>query len=270
VIVHVADAGQAAKLASSWPGVAAVLAKRFWPGPLTIVVPVEVGVPLNVTAGTGFVGLRVPRHPLALRLLAESGRPIAAPSANLSEAVSPTTSEHVRRAFPEVPVVDGGPCGVGLESTVVRVEGRTVTLLRPGAVTADDLRRVLGEAGELIGGDGEAASASPGRRPRHYAPTSPAFRFRREDRAAVAAWLAANEASVLLCPSEKSPTIRGEHVKIMPSDPAAYGRYFYAVLRRLDEAGRPILIEEVPPGAAWDAARDRIFRATQRWEVLQV
>ena len=251
LIVHAADAPDAAALAGGWPETAARLAAACWPGPLTLVVPAGPRLAPAVTAGTGNVGLRVPGHDLARRLIRAAGVPVAAPSANRSERVSPTTAAHVRAELPGVPVLDGGPCPVGIESTVVRCARDRVTVLRPGSVTPADLRRVLPGVEVVAGTDGPA-SASPGRRERHYAPAAPCRRFGPGDP------VPPGVAVLCLTRRPEGPTWR-----VMPPGPAEYGRALYATLREIDARGPSAIWVEMPPaGQAWDAVRDRMTRAS--------
>ncbi|MFL5580497.1 MAG: L-threonylcarbamoyladenylate synthase [Gemmatimonadaceae bacterium] len=147
LIVHVADEAGVAALAAEWPERARRLAARFWPGPLTLVVPKRDVVPDAVTAGLANVALRVPAHPVALALLRAAGRPVAAPSANRSTEVSPTTAAHVAKSLGDrVDVIlDGGATTIGIESTVVLVVGERATVLRPGTITLAELEAALGE-----------------------------------------------------------------------------------------------------------------------------
>jgi L-threonylcarbamoyladenylate synthase len=146
LIVHVADEATARKHAAEWPDLAGQLAEQFWPGPLTIVVNRGLGIADAVTAGGPTVGLRVPDHPLALELLGTFGGAVAAPSANRSEHVSPTLASHVVDDLGDRVdlILDGGPCGVGIESTVVDVSQRTVRILRLGGVGVDELEQIVG------------------------------------------------------------------------------------------------------------------------------
>ncbi|MFP4349067.1 MAG: L-threonylcarbamoyladenylate synthase, partial [Desulfococcaceae bacterium] len=145
LIVHVPDARAAQALTTAWPKAAAALAE-LWPGPITLVLPRHATVPDIVTAGLDTVALRVPDHPVALSLLRALGRPVAAPSANRFGRVSPTTADHVAEQLPEVDLVlDGGPCSVGIESTIVSVlPGEPVRLLRPGGVALEALEALVG------------------------------------------------------------------------------------------------------------------------------
>src|SRR6266849_8996313 len=166
LIVHVASVEQARALTAEWPGDAERLARKFWPGPLTIVVAKNAAIPDEVTAGLSTVGLRMPQHPVALALLREAGFPIAAPSANRFTQLSPTTAQHVREAFgEETPfLLDGGPCEVGLESTVVAVTKDGLEVLRPGMA--------LIENAVTVANIKEAAHRAPGQHQKHYSPNT--------------------------------------------------------------------------------------------------
>lgn len=249
LIVHVASIEMARSLSRAWPEAAERLARQYWPGPLTLVVPKAPSIPDSVTAGLDSVGLRMPRHPLALELIRAAGLPLAAPSANKFTQISPTTADHVRAAFgDEVPVLDGGPCDVGIESTVVAVDADgTVRLLRPGMV-------VLPEAVFAIPAENkQEAHESPGMHRKHYSP---------------------RHARVVILPSGGAPppldaayiwhaVEQPVLVSVrMPSDPEAYAARIYAVLHDLDARGiHTIAVESLPDGAAWDALRDRLTRS---------
>ncbi|MDR1070211.1 MAG: threonylcarbamoyl-AMP synthase [Gracilibacteraceae bacterium] len=173
LIVHIADMAQAETVCAAWPPEARLLAAKFWPGPLTLVLPRRRAVPPEVTGGLDTVGVRMPAHPLALALIRAAALPLAAPSANLSGKPSPTAAAHVWQDLRgRVPLIlDGGPCPIGLESTVLDLTADGPVILRPGAVTAEDLAAALGRtvrtAGESAAGAGPKA---PGMKYRHYAP----------------------------------------------------------------------------------------------------
>ncbi|HEX8321090.1 L-threonylcarbamoyladenylate synthase [Longimicrobium sp.] len=270
LIVHVADADAARRLASQWPDEARRLADAFWPGPLTLVLPKDGAVPDAVTAGLPSVALRVPAHPVAHALLRVAAIPVAAPSANRSTQVSPTTAAHVLEGLGDRVdvIVDGGPCPVGIESTVISLAGPRPTLLRPGTVSIDDLRAVIGDVA-LPSADphAEAARPSPGMMDRHYAPRATVRIIPREDRdRAIEA--AAREVDggrriggLLLHDADPriAPVIR------MPADPAGYASRLYAALHELDAAGcDAILVDAVPDDPAWAGIRDRLRRAAHR------
>ncbi len=237
LIVHVASAAIAKRYATDWPADADRLAAAFWPGPLTIVLPRDATIADAVSAGRGTVGLRVPDHPLALALLAAFDGPVAAPSANRANAVSPTTADHVRAELGGRVdlILDGGPCGVGIESTVVDLTGPRPALLRPGGVSREKVEAVVGPVAVVHG-----SAASPGQGSRHYAPVTPAVRFE---------------------PGEPVPP--GAVVLRCGADPVAYARNLYASLRDLDRRGAAAIYVEMPPDTPpWAAVRDRLARAT--------
>ncbi|HEX8431317.1 MAG TPA: L-threonylcarbamoyladenylate synthase, partial [Longimicrobium sp.] len=213
LIVHVADASAARALAARWPAEADVLAAAFWPGPLTLIVPRSAAVPGAVTAGLADVALRVPAHPVARALLEAARIPVAAPSANRSTELSPTTAEHVVRSLGDRVdvVVDGGPCTVGIESTVISLSSKVPTILRPGSISADQLRAVIGEVA-LGGGKAAGALPSPGMMDRHYAPRAALRMF--DDHT-----VSSGRTAVLVIDAERHP--EGEVVR-MPADAAAY------------------------------------------------
>lgn len=173
LIVHIAGGDALEDVARDVPDAARQLMRRFWPGPLSVVLPKKSNVPDIVTAGLPSVAVRCPAHDVALALIRAAGVPIAAPSANRFGAVSPTTAEHVREQFgDELPcVLDAGPCRVGVESTVVSFLGERPTLLRPGGVPLEEIEAVVGTV--EVGTTEEVRPASPGQLPRHYSPATP-------------------------------------------------------------------------------------------------
>ncbi len=173
LIVHVLDETMLRQVAHFVSPTASKLAARFWPGPLTLVLPKRPGVPEIVTAGLSTVAVRMPAHPVARALLERTGRPLAAPSANPFGYLSPTRAEHVARMLGDRIdlIVDGGPAGIGLESTIVRFAARA-ELLRRGAIAAEEIEAVTGPLFALEPG-AETAPLSPGRLPQHYAPVAP-------------------------------------------------------------------------------------------------
>jgi L-threonylcarbamoyladenylate synthase len=256
VIVHLKDAGDAMAWAGSMPRGARVLADAFWPGPLTIIVPRAPDVPGVVTGGQDSVGLRVPSHPVAQALLrafaAEGGRGIAAPSANRFGRISPTTAQHVRDDLGDdvAMIVDGGPCEVGIESTIVAFTGEHAVLLRPGGIAEADLARALGAPLRAAKTDAPRAS---GTLASHYAPRTPS-------RLVSAESLEANADTAVLA---RTVPPRSARWIAAPRDANAYAHDLYANLRALDAMGAAqILIEDVPAGEAWNAVRDRLVRAT--------
>ena len=260
LIVHVADESVARRYAGDWPDAAKKLAARFWPGPLTIVVRRGQSIVDAVTAGGPTVGLRVPDHPVALQLLSAFDGPVAAPSANRSEHVSPTLASHVTDDLGDRVdlILDGGPCGVGIESTVVDVTAGSIRLLRPGSITAGQLEEVVGPI-RIGRGEQGGPAASPGQHLRHYAPRTPAFRFDPQLRAAVIARAAVNRGLVW-----SFFDVAGvDHV---PDDPGRFARELYQRLRKADLSGWSAIYIEMPPATpAWAGVRDRLMRATSEF-----
>lgn len=262
VIVHVADAGQVAKWAAEIPPAARVLARRFWPGPLTLILRRASGVSDVVTGGQDTIAVRVPSHPVAQRLLARFGGGIAAPSANRHGRVSATTAEHVRSEFgPEAfCVLDGGESEVGIESTIVDVSGRAPALLRPGWIGADEIEQALGTP--LSAGVPNAPRA-PGTLAAHYAPQTPLCILERDLALELAASLArqGRRVAVLALGAER-PLLPGLEWIAAPREAAGYAHALYASLRRLDESGcASIIVERPPQSPEWTAINDRLARA---------
>jgi L-threonylcarbamoyladenylate synthase len=174
LIVHVPGLNDALSLAAQFPPAARSLAKKFWPGPLTLVLPKRAVIPDIVTAGLPAVGLRVPQNDIALQLLRLTGRPLAAPSANPFGGISPTTAAHVAAGLGDQVdmILDGGPCRIGLESTVVSFVPRVPTLLRPGGCSVEDIEQVIGRLARMTPNDhdSDTAQTAPGMLSRHYAP----------------------------------------------------------------------------------------------------
>src|SRR5581483_6350011 len=175
LIVHVADMRQAEILVAKFPDKALRLIEKFWPGPLTLVLPKSSLVPDIVTSSLPTVAIRVPDHPMALELIRESGRPIAAPSANLFGQVSPTTAEHVRKTFGNKigMILDGGPCAIGVQSTVVSFIGKEPLLLRPGGAPLEEIEALIGLVSVQV--KSLDKPSAPGQLESHYAPKTPLF-----------------------------------------------------------------------------------------------
>jgi L-threonylcarbamoyladenylate synthase len=248
LIVHVASIEGARDIAAEWPPLADELARRWWPGPLTLVLPKKSVIPGIVTAGLPTVGIRMPNHPMALELIKEAGVPIAAPSANRFAGLSPTTAAHVREAFGDfVAVLDGGPAQVGIESTVVAIERGKLKLLRPGMISLGNLEQ--GSIGSIAEG---VPHPSPGMHERHYSPRTRLLLVggpkELPDRLGAYVW------------HRKSGLVsRCIH---MSDNPGAYAIRLYAVLHELDAENWPWIAVEMPPDSpAWAAIRDRLQRA---------
>ena len=256
VIVHVADADAARALVTRWPESAARLARAFWPGPLTLVLPKVAAVPDVATAGLPAVGVRVPAHPVALALLRAAGIPVAAPSANRFTELSPTSAAHVERTLGErVPLIlDGGPASVGIESTVVDCTGPRPRVLRPGVIGLDELEAVAGPFDVArVSASGQEPRLSPGMIDRHYAPRA---------RVVVAGGDDAAGTVVGIVAMTRAFPLAGDVAVLMPAEPRAYAARLYATLHDLDDEGCSVVIVERPPTtAAWAGVTDRLTRA---------
>ena len=265
LIVHLADAASLAAVAVRVPPRAREVAARFWPGPLTLVLPRAPAVPLITTGGLETVAVRVPAHPVARALIEAAGRPIAAPSANRSGRPSPTRAQHVRDDLDGriAMILDGGPTAVGVESTVLDMTTEPPTLLRPGGVSLEELKGILGAVDVLAGDDDEAASRSPGLRYRHYAPRAQVVVIEAgSGERAVAPWIEAGRPVALMAQRSVSLERPGLKVKIMPGDLAAYARELFGVLRELDSSGvEGIFVEAVPAVGMGRTIMDRLHRA---------
>ena len=266
VIVHAADSDCLSTWVRDIPDGARRLAAAFWPGPLTLILPRAAHVTDAVTGGQDSVGLRVPSHPVARDLLrafaAAGGTGIAAPSANRFGRISPTTAQHVADDLAQrvALILDGGPCAVGIESTIVAFAGDEATLLRPGGVPATAIARVLGH---LLRAPGEGAPRASGTLASHYAPRTPS---RLVDAQALLHEAQASIGPVAVLARTVAPpaTQRGHGWIAAPRDAEGYAHGLYAHLRALDACrAAVILIEAVPDEAGWQAVRDRLSRATR-------
>jgi len=254
LIVHLPAAEAIDAWARDVPETARRLAERFWPGPLTLILRRAPGVLDAVTGGQDTVGLRVPGNPVARGLLQAAGLGVAAPSANRFGRISPTTAEHVITELEGRvdAVVDGGPCDVGVESTIVDLSGEAPRLLRPGGITAEALEQVLGRA--PLPPDAEAPRV-PGALASHYAPTTRMV-LATDVADAVSDAAPSREVVVLGLSSPRD----GVRWVAMPDDPVAYARVLYARLREADESSAQTIVVERPP-ETWAAVIDRLQRA---------
>lgn len=263
VIVHVRDLAAARQWARSMPRAAQQLARKFWPGPLTLILPRASHVPDIVTGGQDTVGLRVPSHRVAQALLGEFGGGIAAPSANRFGHVSPTRAAHVEDDLGErvAMILDGGDADVGIESTIVAFRDDAPVLLRPGAIPAAALAQILGKPLE---GASEDAPRASGTLESHYAPRTPASLVSRAGLRAELAQLVERDETVAVLAREASPPEDFDGTWIRAArELAEYAHDLYANLRRLDAVkADAILIEDVPDTPEWLAVRDRLTRAT--------
>ncbi|MEQ1823031.1 MAG: L-threonylcarbamoyladenylate synthase [Fimbriimonadaceae bacterium] len=248
LIVHISDFVQLEDIVAEWSASADVLANRFWPGPLTMVVKKSEMIPDIVTGGLDTVAVRMPDHPVALEVIETAGVPIAAPSANRFMQLSPTSAENIDPAIATKLsfILDGGPCRIGLESTVVDITQNPPRILRPGGISRGDIQAALGiQLGE-VPANGERRS--PGMYARHYAPYG----------------------EVVLCSELEDDDFglvlaepKNENQLQMPSDPISYGARLYDYLHKLDAMGVKVIKIQLPPDTAdWEAVMDRLRKAS--------
>ena len=244
LIVHVSSIEMARGLVREWPERAEKLARKFWPGPLTLVLPKQPHVPDRLTAGLDTVGVRMPANPIAEALIREAGVPIAAPSANRFTELSPTTAQHVRDGLGDrvAMVLDGGRTTVGIESTVLSLVGSSAVLLRPGMITRQEIEAVIGPI-QMAPSAPTEAHPSPGMHLRHYSPKT----------------------ALILVERGKLPSTGRGICLQMPANPREYAAVLYQRLHEADAQGWDwIAIEQPPAGDEWSAIRDRLERAAYR------
>ena len=280
IIVHVAGVAMARRCVSDWPAAADKLAASFWPGPLTLVLRKSEEIPGIVSARGDTVGVRWPSHPFIQAVIRECGFPLAAPSANLSNQVSPTNAAHVRESLGDKLrlIVDGGQSQVGIESTVLDLTARPPHVLRPGMIHAESLQAALHRLDRIGDGLGPCAShlaprtsvgplRSPGQLRRHYSPKAKLVVLQWRDDADLLSQLSTFNAQfpsthVIAHLHIPSATVLGG-VSVIPHDAEAYARAIYAELRRCDAEGAScIVVEALPAGQEWQAIADRLQRAS--------
>jgi len=269
VIVHVASAAMARDCVQTWPELAERLAKAFWPGPLTLVLPRAENIPAAVAAGGSTVGIRWPAHPLMQAVIRECGFPLAAPSANLSNQISPTNAQHVYRQLGgRIPlIVDGGQSQVGIESTVLDLTVSPPRILRPGMIHEATLAAagllVVNPAGDGIPALAEGALKSPGRLQKHYAPKAKLLILNWRDEPELQAQIGAMTGKVCIVAHTNIPAGGGAvEVSVIPHDAEAFARALYAELHRCDAAGARLIVVESPPDLPeWSGITDRLRRA---------
>ena len=269
LIVHVASQEMARRCVRDFPVLAEKFSQAFWPGPLTLVLPGAEKIPGNVTAGGKTVGIRWPGHPFIQAVIRECDFPLAAPSANLSNRVSPTNAGHVRAQLAgKIPlIVDGGQSQVGIESTVLDLSVSPPTILRPGMIHAESLMAVGGEIRDPEAGSQSAGTLrSPGLLQKHYSPKAKLRVWNWKDEADLCAQLSALNlkfSTVHIIAHTRIPS--GEQfagVSVIPHDAEAFARALYAELHRCDDAGVKFIVVEKPPDLPeWSGILDRLRRA---------
>jgi L-threonylcarbamoyladenylate synthase len=269
IIVHVASAAMAHRCAADWPTLADRLAKGFWPGPLTLVLPRSRAIPDIVTAGGATVGIRWPSHPFIQAVIRACGFPLAAPSANVSGQISPTNAQHVLKGLGDRIrlIIDGGQSQVGIESTVLDLTTAPPHVLRPGMIHAESLSAVSGELPTAEHGTWNAElPRSPGLLRKHYAPKAKLLILSWRDDAHLHRQLATRNlqpATTHVIAHTCIPSgTRFVRVSVIPHDAEAFARAIYAELHRCDEEGAGAIIVEAPPDSPdWRALKDRLRRA---------
>lgn len=268
LIVHIADAQQLLLLARHIPQRAWELVKKFWPGPLTLVLPKTERVPAVTTGGLETVAVRMPGHPIARQLIELSGCPIAAPSANRFGRPSPTTAQHVLEDLDgriEL-ILDGGPTPIGVESTVLDLTQDPPMILRPGGVTLEALQEILGEVRLLSSAKSEAAKRSPGTRWRHYAPRAQLVLAEPAELEQIVRELLKDGKRVGVMISQGRLPCSPDRLSVihMPSDLSEYARLLFRVLRELDAHGVDVIVvEAVEEHGLGRAIMDRLRKACQ-------
>jgi L-threonylcarbamoyladenylate synthase len=269
VIVHLKDKDELDGWSSEVTEEANILANKFWPGPLTIVLKRSDKARDSITGGQDTVAIRIPNHPIALALLAEFGGGLIAPSANRFGHVSPTLAEHVVAEFgQELPLVlDGGACQVGIESTIVDLSGDHPQILRPGMISAGEIADTLNLTEQSLLTPDNARVRVPGSMPRHYAPQTPLKVVSEEELQAFLEHV--GDAGQRLAYAVMSFRAKRDDHSVrtwltVPTEPARFARMFYANLRTLDASGADVLLVEALPGTpAWTSLRDRLKRAAE-------
>lgn len=270
LIVHISDISQVDHWVTAFPEVAVKLAKAFWPGPLTLVLPAKSHVSRIVRGDEPTVALRVPNHPVALALLKQSGLSVAAPSANLFTQLSPTTAQHVEAGLGDViPVLDGGACNVGIESTIVSVAANGQwQLLRPGMISEEEVSRVANASNQVVSdthGAIPSTPKAPGQHALHYSPRTPLLLFK-DKRALIDTCESLTQAK-LSCAAMLIGEGEGPNCEFirLPAQPDKVAESLYSALHRLDAMKVDRLLVELPPGRPeWFAVLDRLSRAGHR------
>ena len=269
IIVHVASREMAQACVAHWSAGAEALLKSFWPGPLTLVLPRSEKIPDLVTAGGGTVGVRWPSHPFMQAVIRECGFPLAAPSANLSNQISPTNAEHVRSQLDgKIPlIVDGGQSQVGIESTVLDLTVAPPRILRPGMIHEESLIAVTGNLqSSTFNLQPSTLLKSPGLLKKHYAPKAKLIVLKWEDEADLKLQISNFKFQIQDChviAHSRIPVgFAAENVSVIPHDAEAFARALYGEWHRCDAAGARLIVVEAPPDLAeWSGIADRLMRA---------
>jgi L-threonylcarbamoyladenylate synthase len=263
LIVHVSSREMAMSLTSAWLQIADRLIENFWPGPLTLVFPKSSNIPAIVTAGGSTIALRMPSHPVALALIREAGVPLAAPSANRSSQLSPTRAEHVLLGLNGRIdlILESGPTQRGIESTVVDLTTSPPTLLRPGPITVEQLKKVIGDLQVAPSTVEDGVARSPGRMARHYSPRTPVELHRTR------AELLKSAARYRQSGARFGAVVIGNALDdaiVLPANASDYAARLYDTLHALDQSNLERILIELPPETPeWLAVRDRLTRSAE-------
>lgn len=265
LIIHLSGADQVTQFAADFPPLAQKMAQAFWPGPFTLVLKSKPNVSQVVRAHADTVALRVPNHPVSLQLLKESHLALAAPSANRYTQLSPTTAEHVEAGLgADVPVLDGGACHIGIESTIVSVEEDTWQLLRHGMISTAQIEAVAGKPAIQ---NPKQAPKAPGQHLLHYSPRTQSLLFQHRADLLNYAQQHANCVALLIGEEEivEKTASNLAHIISLPDQPAQAAEQLYGALHQLDQLKAQSILIELPPAAeAWAAILDRLTRAGYR------
>lgn len=268
LIVHIAKFSQLNRYAKDIPPYAIQLAAACWPGPLTLILSKTEAVGDIVTGGQQTVGIRMPKHPMALAIIQSLDSALAAPSANRFGKISPTTPEHVFSEFDgKVSVIDGGPCEVGIESTIVlATEPDRLTILRPGQIGVDKIQSIVGEGVMVSVGGSSTSPKVSGNLDSHYAPTKPAVLV-----ASLPQWQALKErfsdsiATLAYSDNFRNNLATEPFTQFLSAEPQAYAQQLYQALRQADNLNVKVIAIEAPPAdSAWLAVSDRLQKATAK------
>lgn len=255
LIVHVSTISQAKQQASQWFDICDILAHEFWPGPMTMILPKSAAINNMITSGLDSVGIRIPKHKLAIELIETLGHPIAAPSANKFKKTSPTNAQHVRNEFPDIQVIDGGSCEIGIESTVLGVTQNKVQIFRPGMLTKSLLEELFQKHGKKVDIEYTQSPVAPGHLKHHYMPNLPI----------VCSWdNAINDTSTTT--SIPKDILNSPQYWRLPSDPTLAARALYQKFRELDIHNATCIILELESAyknqEQWIGVLNRIKKAT--------
>ncbi len=227
LIVHVSSIEQAKEYVTDWTEITEILAQNFWPGPLTFVLPKNDKVSDTITSGLNTVAIRMPNHIKTLKLIESLGTPVAAPSANPFKKTSPTTTAHVSEYFPDISVMDGGECQIGIESTIIGIDDKKITIYRPGMVTKSQIQTTLMKYNIEIEVCQQESPVAPGHLKHHYMPETPIIAYETNDIKLALTQINSN--------TEMKKYMSHPYIWNLPDDPTRVAREFYGLLKNIDQ-----------------------------------